>query len=172
MMACLVQGITVKTYQESLVEQREFKKNRIHRGDKIGAVIELLKYLNETNATAMNQSTFSSVAEHFLRRFMANDTDWEKMMKKINRAFTYLDTDKNGMLSEEEIVDCLWMLVDRDGDGEISAKEAIRMVRAYAKHLGVKLAKGWTKKVKGAIAYVDKDKSGGVTLRELETVLS
>lgn len=65
------------------------------------------------------------------------------------------------------------MLIDKNGNGAIDKKECRKLVKNYARHLGITLKEGWWKNdVLPAFNSMDSDGSGDITMEELYAFLS
>ena len=159
-------GIKVsQTNTEALDEGLDLGRRRNQMGFFVDGVVSMLEHLDESNATGITEEQFIHGAKSELEKMAKEGV--EGMLEDVKNAFTHLDKDKNGELSKEELIGAFFMLVDKDGNGAVSHREMFRLIKQYARHMGLELKKGWWRKVKGAFKQMDKNDSGDITFEEL-----
>ena len=82
-----------------------------------------------------------------------------------------MNTNGDKHITQGEVRAAIFAGIDSNEDGEMSRKELRSLIKAYAKFLNVKLAKGWMKHVMEWFKAVDTNGNKMVSQGELEAWL-
>ncbi len=118
----------------------------------IDGIIGLLDHLADSNVTVIKESKFKELVSGWvsenLEKFWKEKLKEKlknKTMKKMDDVFKKMDTDEDGALSKDELIGAFFGIIDKDGNGAVSPKELGKLIKLYAKHMNIKLKKGWWK---------------------------
>jgi Ca2+-binding EF-hand superfamily protein len=91
--------------------------------------------------------------------------------EEVAKHFKHADESGDGQVTPQEMGAYLFDMVDSNDDGEIQLSEVHDAIEAIAEFTKNTLKRDWKKMVDDALSFVDTDKSGGASMKEIMAAL-